>query len=692
MTMRGQRLGIGAIVCAAVVAACGGGAQTTPKAPTEAKKSVAPQPSRACTAPGSGKGAKPLGAPHVSSTVALATSGNQTIAYVADEDAQTVQTVDVDTGAEIASTALEGKPAQLLVMPDGRVVVAIRNQAKVQVLEPGDRTDAPLTAKCAVDTAAEPISLALTPDDKTLLVASGWGATLTGLTADVLTKKFETGLAREPRAVVSSDDGKTAFVSHASGSKMSVVDLENGTKKTEIVLRGRDPSFGMQMKSMHQQIERMRAAKTLTPEIEKSIAEEEKRMLASQTRPAVQGYALAKSIDPPGRILAPQVFADPGDPQQRAEGYGHDGASTETPSVAVIDEGKAQPFDASLLFSQNRFFSGGPDDPRDHHDPCLLPRAAAVDAKNRTLLVTCFGMDELVSYDAAAANPSVAEKRRWRVGGGPSGVAVDPVKHRAVVFAQFDRSITVVSLDHRDVTDEKKFPPPAPVKFALAPLKTPLNPQIQLGRLLFHNANDSRIARDGRACASCHPDGRDDSITWATPLGPRRSLFLAGRVADTAPYSWLGAEKSLHEHLATTFDRLSGQGLRSLELDAIVAYITTLAPPNEGVVRRDDDAKKIARGKEIFTSGEAECSSCHTPSTNFTDGKVHDVKSKTESDKAGAFNTPSLKGCGGAGPWFHDGRYATLKELIKSSDGKMGKTKQLSDADVDALESYLRTL
>ena len=46
----------------------------------------------------------------------------------------------------------------------------------------------------------------------------------------------------------------------------------------------------------------------------------------------------------------------------------------------------------------------------------------------------------------------------------------------------------------------------------------------------------------------------------------------------------------------------------------------------------------------------------------------------------------------GAGPWFHDGRYATLKDLLKSSDGKMGKTKHLSEADLDALEAYLRSI
>ena len=31
-----------------------------------------------------------------------------------------------------------------------------------------------------------------------------------------------------------------------------------------------------------------------------------------------------------------------------------------------------------------------------------------------------------------------------------------------------------------------------------------------------------RLSGDGRACASCHPDGRDDGLVWSTPNGPRQ--------------------------------------------------------------------------------------------------------------------------------------------------------------------------
>jgi mono/diheme cytochrome c family protein len=196
------------------------------------------------------------------------------------------------------------------------------------------------------------------------------------------------------------------------------------------------------------------------------------------------------------------------------------------------------------------------------------------------------------------------------------------------------------------------------------------------------------MSHDGRACASCHPDGRDDGLTWATPNGPRRSITLAGRIDATAPFSWSGTENTLKDHIEITFTRLRGEGgVKGLELSALAAYVESLpAPP---VPHASDP--RIPRGKEIFNSVAAGCSTCHLGERG-TDNAHHDVQSKTEADKSGSFNTPSLRFVGRGGPYFHDGRYATLRELLNDADLKMGHTKQLSTDDLEALEAYLRSL
>jgi cytochrome c peroxidase len=99
----------------------------------------------------------------------------------------------------------------------------------------------------------------------------------------------------------------------------------------------------------------------------------------------------------------------------------------------------------------------------------------------------------------------------------------------------------------------------------------------------------------------------------------------------------------------------------------------------------------VAAGKRIFESYDTGCSSCHDPSRGFSDGERHEVGSRAAGDLARSFETPSLRGVGGTAPYFHDGRYATLEELLRKSQA-MSETRQLSDGDLGDLAAYLRTL
>jgi hypothetical protein len=626
-------------------------------------------------------GTQPLGHPSNSSTIALAKVGGRRVAFVADEDAKAILTIDLDTHAELAQTPIGGAPGHVWIASDGRIFTTVRDKARLVVFG-AKRADAALTKACETTTAGEPIAIAPTPDESKVIVTTGFTHRLAGYDTKTLAKAFETSLAREPRSVVVSDDAKTAFVSHAVGSVVSAVDLASA-KHEEKLIAMRGTNANDQMERLR--LKMMAKAKAKSPAMARLAAQldnEAKKREAG--RPTCQGFALAKSSVAPGRIFAPQVSVDPGDLEARPDGYGDSNSPTEAPSIAVLDEGAAGPLPSSTSMVEDTF--GGRNEARNDRPECLLPRAAAIDPSTKSLLVTCYGIDAVVAYDATSATPLAAERRRWTVGSGPSGVAIDEETHHAVVWSQFDRSIT--SFDIGGASELLTKTPKVQTTRLSAP-KEKLSGEYALGRILFHAAGDGRISSDGRACASCHPDGRDDAITWATPEGPRRSITLAGKLTRTAPYSWNGNEASLHGHLGNTFDRLSGKGLRSIELDALVAFISAMPAPEptaDGL-----DAAKVARGNQIFHSSEAACSTCHS-GTSFTDGRNHDVGSKHTADRGATFNTPSLHLVGSAGPYFHDGRYQTLNELLVKSDGKMGHTKHLSNADVDALETFLRTL
>lgn len=609
-----------------------------------------------------GVGALPKQVMHQGSTVAIAQHGKRSIAYVADADDGTVHTVDVATGEEIATTSVAGSPSQLIVAADGRVVVALRDRSVVQVLEPTAKAEEPLESRCVVPTPAEPVALAATPDEKTLLVSSGWGAALTAYDAASLARRYEVPLPREPRAVVVSDDGKRAFVTHVVGSRMSVVDLDKRSAVSMNVGGTEEAEFGRRNRLFGSS---------------RSVVE----------RRGCQGYALAKSTELAGRIFAPQVLVDPGRADERSEGYGDSSASApEVAAVAVIDEDTAEPIAESLSVEQDVRTMAGMRKPR---PACLLPRAAVVDGPSRGLFVACMGLDAVVEYDAASADPEHSERRRIPVAAGPTGLAVDTEARRLVVFSQFDRTLHVVPLDGKSETASDDDA--TGMRVALSrKAKAITGVDRELGRRLFHATNDPRISRDGRACASCHPDGRDDALTWATPEGPRQTPMLAGRLARTAPYGWLGSTESVEGHLSQTFARLGGTGLERRELDALIAFATNLDTPV--MTNSSTDKVLVDRGRDVFHSAKAGCASCHRESDAFTDRQAYDVKSKADADAAASFDTPSLKFVGGTAPYFHDGRYTTLRALLLDSDGKMGHTKHLAQDDLVALEAYLRSL
>jgi mono/diheme cytochrome c family protein len=334
--------------------------------------------------------------------------------------------------------------------------------------------------------------------------------------------------------------------------------------------------------------------------------------------------------------------------------------------VGVLDESSGKPVVGSLVAEEH-------DDPK--LPPCLLPRAAAVSGDS--LYVACMGIDAVVEYDASKAGSGTPERRRWSVPSGPTGIAVHG--SRAVVWSQFGEEATLLSL----VGDAKS--PPVRVPVGRLP-HTMEDDQIALGRALFHASSDKRISSDGRACASCHPNGRDDGLVWSTPGGPRQTPMLAGRLPDTAPYGWDGAGSDVAHHLGHTFERLEGQGLPPHELAALEHYVTTLPGPTV----HPTPEGQLAHGREVFFS--AGCGSCHSVESAFTDGKSHDVGSRAPADAVTAFDTPSLRFVSGTAPYLHDGRYPTLRALLASEDGPMGAARDRPAEELFALEAFVRSL
>lgn len=607
-------------------------------------------------------------------------TGPTTLAIAADEDEHALHIVDVDSRTPLGMTKLAGKPSRVLAMGDGRIVVSLGDVGALEVLEPNAKAGFPLTRRCLVETPADPVGLALTPDQKTLLVATRWEPALSVFDAADMKLRHSLDLPRDPLSVLASTDGKRAFVTHAASGVFSMVELEGSAEKPDAPVAHTKPIVTSQIQ--HQSFGMVKPPPTKLPIPRKTHG----RRTVKHERIGSQSFVLARSEK---GIFAPLVMVEPNPPVGSSSGYGS--ASSESPAVvgeiATLDEktGDVQIKQAAV--------SMGPKD-------CFLPRAAAVDETWGEIWVSCLGIDAVVAYDASKKNPHDYEKRRIPVPAGPTGLAIDSDNRRAVIFSSFAGEMTFVTLESAATKTEKISKRASTrakkgqakrndVVSVVLPGRKGLPEEIALGRRLFHSAGKRNIALDGRACASCHPDGRDDGLTWQTQEGPRQTPILLGRLSsDMAPFGWLGDKKTLPSHFKRTIERLAGTGLKDSERDAIFAYVNSLSPPKSHKVA---DESRVAQGKAIFESAETGCSSCHLGDVT-TDGARHDVKSAREFEVDHNFETPSLRFIARSAPYFHDGRYGTLLDMIQGCDGRMGTTKHLAEVDKVALAAYLETL
>ena len=604
-------------------------------------------------------------------SLVLARLGTRNVALVADEESSSVHLVDLDRKEGLGALGFRGRPAQVLLTGDGRVAVSLRDEARIALLEA--REDGSLARVGSIDTAQEPIALALSPDDASLIVACGWSHTVEGFRLATHERFLSRDVGREPRAVLVTGDGKRALVAHGAAGLFETVDLQ--AKTSHAVDLGfastlRFGGWGMMM---------MPGPRTLDEELDDPFDARPKAKRAAKPRPdpmparfARQGFALARfQAKGEERILLPHTEVVTGDPTELSSGYGGGGLDfaglanlpSQTFQLSVLDAG-----DGKRTRSVNPAGTG--------KDACHLPRAIAIDGDE--VWVACLGSDRVMQFPLRWGAPTGLVSARLDVPSGPTGLAVDPERHRLVVYSAFDGALTLAPTRGDGAREQ--------IQLVRSSGLTELQRE---GRRLFHDAGDPRIAKDGRTCASCHVDGRDDGLVWSTPNGPRQTILLAGREARSAPFGWLGKHPSLPLHMTTTMKNLKGTGVTEHELEALAAYVTSLkGAPKEERALTDEEA----RGREVFTSSDAMCSSCHTEKSGFTDHDVHDVQSATPTDVSAKFLVPSLVGIGGSAPYFHDGRYATLEALLAGSDGTMGSTKELSAADKQALVAYLRTL
>jgi hypothetical protein len=196
------------------------------------------------------------------------------------------------------------------------------------------------------------------------------------------------------------------------------------------------------------------------------------------------------------------------------------------------------------------------------------------------------------------------------------------------------------------------------------------------------------------SCATCHQQGHNNPKLFIPGLSGRPGTFstangmfsphsggnsapvtppsLRGAV-HLAPYAHDGRFATLRDFIHNAVvNEFGGSEPSKQVVDAIEAYIKDISfLPND---KLGADGKLTGKNSEDARRGEAifrrpfrndasmNCASCHQPDDFFVDHKVHDVGS------GGSFKTPTLINSKSAGPYFHDGRFDSFRQVVDYFD------------------------
>ncbi|MBX3191996.1 MAG: c-type cytochrome [Labilithrix sp.] len=620
-----------------------------------------------------------------SSAVAIVKVAERPVAFATDADDRAIRAFDARTLEPLAQTDLPSAPRDLLIAADGTMYATLPESSELVAFEIAS-ADGALREKKRAKTSTEPLAMALTADEAVLVVTTGASHRLDAYDASSLAKQWSRDVGREPRAVIVASDGANAYVSHAAEAHLSVVPMK-GAESIERAPLGLGNGFMTKSGFGGEPARAARHAYALVRS-RSPKSEEGERILAPLVQnategasPVAGGYGSSSgfgSSDGFGSSMFPMKPMAPFDDFAFKDGEGFVGLGLSALDVRAVEAG------AKLPLGRVESRNATPGLVRD----CLLPRAAIATANG--LVVACEGQSEVVELDVSSGWPEVIG--RWPVARGPSAIARLPATSRAIVWSPIARALTAIDLSRDAAIATEEVAPVRPVRIVepLAqqevPRARPADERELAGREIFHRTGDRNISRTGVACASCHPDGRDDGLVWNGPLGARHSLTLAGNVARKGPIGWGGEHDSLEGHVKETIKRLGGRGLPDGEFSVLMAYLRSMKPiPAEAQAMLAKDDALAERGAAIFRSDRAACNTCHIEGAAYSDREKHDVGS------GGSFVTPSLAGAGARSTFFHDGRFRDLDDLLARSP-RMGGGSSLSSDDRKALAAYLRTL
>ncbi len=606
-----------------------------------------------------------------STALALSDDGNQL--WVANPDSGSVTLIDIaGTPFKVAEVPACAVPRTLAVHTSrGELLVACQGSNTLAAI---DLTTRSLVA--IVATGAAPYGVVVVPGDGAVLVSNQGDSTISVFTPDLVDKNLM-AVADGPRAIAVTADGTRAFVTHyvtrGDSGMVSVIDLVASTVVASATLAD-DPG----------------------PD-------------TSSSGRGVPNLLSVAIVDPAGRWLWVGGLKS------------NTSAGLYRRGVAIASEnwvrGLAAPVNiaAGSEVIERRIDTNNADS----------VSAIVFSPDGRYAYMTHQGAAALSIYDLSFATlyqpgdgNTVPFAARVDVGDAPQAVAMAADGTRLFVSNYLSRDLSVI-----DVND-----PATPVVRATLPVTSePLNSQVILGKRHFYSSREPMHSRSNYiACASCHPDGgMSDGRVWDFTQkgeGLRNTKDLRGVAGlGDGPLHWSANFDEVQDFELDIINTFQGTGLahdglspnpslgssnagRSVDLDALAAYVSSLTEPPPSPLRSADGSLSAAarRGRALFFSATLRCTECHPPpryTVSSTDapsdvGTISVASGGRLGATLSGIDVPSLVGAWASAPYFHDGSAASLRDVFRGRASVLEAqlTADLPPAELADLEAFILSL
>jgi YVTN family beta-propeller protein len=615
----------------------------------------------------------PAGRPGTSSNIALeAVAGGSTRIWVVNQDNDSVSVFNAASGARLAEITVGAAPRTLAIAPSGTVWVTNKGSATVSVIDP---TTLAVSRTLNLPRGSQPFGVAISATGQAFVVLEAGGQLLR---FDAATTAQTGAVAIGPRArhVSLAGDGATAYVTRFITPPLA----------DESTAAPQPQSGGGEVLAVDT------AAMSLLRTTR--LAHDDKPDFENQGR-GLPNYLGAAVVSPDG--MAAWV---PSKQDNVLRGTLRDGLPLNFQNTV------------RAISSRIDLVTGVEDlAARIDHDNASVASAAAFDPLGLYLFVALETSREVVVVDAHGKR----ELFRFDVGLAPQGLALSADGRTLVVNNFMARTVGV--FDMSALVRQGQYSA-VPVATLAAVASEKLAANVLLGKQLFYDARDTRLARDRyMSCAACHNDGGHDGRVWdltGAGEGLRNTIALRGRGGmGHGGLHWSNNFDEVQDFEGQIRNLAGGTGLmndadflagtrsqplgdakagRSPDLDALAAYVASLNAFEPSPARPSAVAVSAAaeQGRTVFAT--MNCASCHagTRFSNSGAGTLSDigtVKPASGSRLGGALtgtDVPTLRDVWATAPYLHDGSAPTLEAAVRAHRGVT-----IADADLARLVAYL---